>query len=102
MLSTAAAVAGATIGVPIGYAVTRFRSSVTTVLDVVATMPFAVAGTVLGIGLIIAFNGGWLVLTGGWFIMVLAYVVRKLPFSVRASLGTPGTWWGRTRLTKKV
>lgn len=85
MLATAAAVAGAVIGVPIGYAATRFRSSLTTALDVVATMPFAVAGTVLGIGLIIAFNGGWLVLTGGWFIMVLAYVVRKLPFSVRAS-----------------
>src|SRR4051794_6231234 len=85
MLSTIAALAAAVIGVPIGYAVTRFRSSLTTVLDAVATMPFAVAGTVLGIGLIISFNGGWLVLTGGWFIMVLAYVVRKLPFSVRAS-----------------
>jgi iron(III) transport system permease protein len=85
MLSTIAALAAAAIGVPIGYAVTRFRSSLTTVLDAVATMPFAVAGTVLGIGLIISFNGGWPVLTGGWFIMVLAYVVRKLPFSVRAS-----------------
>ena len=28
---------------------------------------------------------GLLVLTGGWLIMVIAYVVRKLPFSVRAS-----------------
>ena len=45
----------------------------------------AVAGTILGIGLIISFNSGWLVLTGGWFILVLAYVVRKLPFTVRAS-----------------
>ena len=54
-------------------------------LDVVATMPFAVAGTILGIGLIISFNSGWLVLTGGWFILVLAYVVRKVPFSVRTS-----------------
>ena len=85
MLSTIAALAAAAIGVPVGYAVTRFRSSLTTALDVVATMPFAVAGTVLGIGLIIAFNGGFLVLTGGWLIMVLAYVVRKLPFSVRAA-----------------
>jgi iron(III) transport system permease protein len=85
MLSTIAAFAAAAIGVPVGYAVTRFRSSLTTVLDVVATMPFAVAGTVLGIGLIIAFNGGLIVLTGGWLIMVVAYVVRKLPFSVRAA-----------------
>ncbi len=48
-------------------------------------VPFAVSGTVLAIGLIIAFNSGWLVLTGGWLILVIAYVVRKLPFSIRSS-----------------
>jgi iron(III) transport system permease protein len=85
MLSSLAAVAAALIGVPIGYAVTRFRTPLTSLLEVVATMPFAVAGTVLGIGLIVSFNSGFLVLTGGWFILVVAYVLRKLPFSVRAS-----------------
>jgi iron(III) transport system permease protein len=55
------------------------------VLDVVAMIPFAVAGTVLGIGLVISFNSGWLILTGGWLILVLSYLVRKLPFNVRAS-----------------
>ena len=34
---------------------------------------------------IISYNTGWLALTGGWLIMVIAYIVRKLPFSVRAS-----------------
>ena len=85
MLSGLAAVIAALIGVPIGYAITRFRSTLTNILEIVATMPFAVAGTVLGIGLIISFNSGALVLTGGWLIMVIAYVVRKLPFSVRSS-----------------
>jgi iron(III) transport system permease protein len=85
MLSGLAAVVAAVIGVPIGYAITRFRSSLTSLLEIVATMPFAVAGTVLGIGLIISFNSGVMVLTGGWLIMVIAYVVRKLPFSVRSS-----------------
>ena len=85
MLSGLAAVIAAVIGVPIGYAITRFRSALTNVLEIVSTMPFAVAGTVLGIGLIISFNSGWLVLTGGWLIIVIAYVVRKLPFSVRSS-----------------
>ena len=85
MLSGLAAVAAAAIGVPIGYAVTRLRSPLTSLLEVIATLPFAVAGTVLGIGLILSFNSGLVVLTGGWFIMVVAYVVRKLPFSVRAS-----------------
>ena len=84
-LSTAAAVAAAVIGVPIGFAVTRFRSGVSDLLDVIATTPLAVAGTVLAIGLIISFNSGLLVLTGGWLILVLAWVVRKIPFNVRAS-----------------
>lgn len=84
-LSTAAAIAAALIGVPIGYAITRFRSRMSDLLDILATTPFAVAGTVLGIGLIISFNSGWLVLTGGWLILVLAWVVRKIPFNVRAA-----------------
>ena len=84
-LSTAAAVTAAVIGVPIGFAITRFRSRVSDLLDVLAMTPFAVAGTVLAIGLIISFNSGWLVLTGGWLILVLAWVVRKIPFNVRAS-----------------
>jgi iron(III) transport system permease protein len=84
-LSTLAALGAALLGVPIGYVVTRSRTRLTGLLDIVATMPFAVAGTILGIGLIISFNSGWLVLTGGWFILVLAYVVRKVPFSVRTS-----------------
>jgi len=84
-LASLAAFGAASLGIPIGYAVTRVRNRLTALLDIVATMPFAVAGTILGIGLIISFNSGWLVLTGGWLILVLAYVVRKLPFSVRAS-----------------
>ncbi|HEV2551733.1 MAG TPA: iron ABC transporter permease [Stellaceae bacterium] len=85
LLSLLAAVATVVLGVPIGYAVTRFRSPLTGLLDILATIPFAVAGTVLGIGFILAFNAGPLVLTGGWLIMVLAYTVRKLPFGVRAA-----------------
>jgi iron(III) transport system permease protein len=85
LLATLAAFGAAILGVPIGYVATRFRTRLTGILDIVATMPFAVAGTILGIGLIISFNSGWLVLTGGWVILVIAYVVRKLPFTVRAS-----------------
>ena len=44
-----------------------------------------IVNVALTIGLIIAFNSGWLVLTGGWLILVLAWVVRKIPFNVRAS-----------------
>ena len=54
-------------------------------IDVVATSPFAVAGTVLGIGLVMAYSSGFLILTGTSVIIVLAYMVRKLPFSVRSA-----------------
>jgi iron(III) transport system permease protein len=85
LLATIAAFGAALLGVPIGYVVTRHRTRLSACLDIVATLPFAVAGTILGIGLIISFNTGWLALTGGWLILVIAYMVRKLPFTVRAS-----------------
>jgi iron(III) transport system permease protein len=85
LLATAAAAGVTVLGVPIGYVLTRYRSPLSHILDGLATAPFAVAGTVLGIGLILSFNSGALILTGGWLILVLAYMVRKLPFSVRSS-----------------
>jgi iron(III) transport system permease protein len=85
VFASGAAIGVTLVGVPIGYVVTRYRSGVATVLDVVATLPFAVAGTVLAIGFVVSFNAGWLVLTGGPFIMVLAYTIRKVPFAVRSA-----------------
>jgi iron(III) transport system permease protein len=85
MLATLAACGATLIGVPIGYLITRHRSRLAAAIDIVATSPFAVAGTVLGIGLVMAFSSGFLILTGTWLIMVLAYMVRKLPFSVRSA-----------------
>jgi len=85
VFATLAALCVTLVGVPIGYVVTRFRSGLATLLDVIATLPFAVAGTVLAIGFVVSFNSGPLVLTGGPLIMVLAYTVRKVPFAVRSS-----------------
>jgi iron(III) transport system permease protein len=85
MLATITAVVATLLGAPIGYIVTRHRDRLSSVLDMIGMVPFAVSGTVLAIGLIIAFNSGPLVLTGGWLILVVAYVVRKLPFSIRSS-----------------
>jgi iron(III) transport system permease protein len=85
LLSTLAAAGALAIGIPIGYVVTRLPSRVTAALDIIATSPFAVAGTVLGIGLVLSYGGGYLILTGTATIMIIAYVVRKLPFSVRSA-----------------
>lgn len=85
ILASAAAVGATALGAPIGYVLARHRSRLSAWLDFIGMVPFAVSGTVLAIGLVVAFNSGWLVLTGGWLILVVAYVVRKLPFSIRAS-----------------
>jgi iron(III) transport system permease protein len=85
IFASLAALGVTVIGVPVGYVVTRWRSGVATLLDVVATLPFAVAGTVLAIGFVVSFNSGLLVLTGGPLILVLAYTVRKVPFTVRSA-----------------
>jgi iron(III) transport system permease protein len=85
LLATITAVIATLLGTPIGYIVTRHRGALSTGLDVIGMIPFAVSGTVLAIGLIIAFNSGVLILTGGWLILVIAYVVRKLPFCIRSS-----------------
>jgi iron(III) transport system permease protein len=84
-LASIAAAATMLIGAPIGYVVARHRSRLSGLLDFVGMAPFAVSGTILAIGLIIAFNSGPLILTGGWLIIVIAYVVRKLPFAVRSA-----------------
>lgn len=84
-LASVAACATILIGAPVGYVVARQRSRLTGLLDFVGMVPFAVSGTILAIGLVVAFNSGPLVLTGGWLILVVAYVVRKLPFAIRAS-----------------
>jgi iron(III) transport system permease protein len=85
MFATLTAIGVTLVGVPIAYVVTRMRSAMASLLDVIATLPFAVAGTVLAIGFVVSFNSGWLILTGGPFIMVLVYTVRKVPFAVRSS-----------------
>jgi iron(III) transport system permease protein len=85
LLATITAVVATVVGAPIGYVVTRHRSALSTGLDMIGMVPFAVSGTVLAIGLITAFNSGTLVLTGGWLILVIAYTVRKLPFCIRSA-----------------
>ena len=83
-LASLATLIGFIFATLVSYVLVRKKSKVSYVLDILATFPLAVAGTVMGIGLISSFNKGWLVLTGGWGIMMLAYFIRKVPFSIRA------------------
>ena len=72
----------------LGYLIVKRRNLITPALDYLTVLPLALSGTALGIGLIQAFNGGWLPLTGTAAIIVLAYVIRRLPFGMRNASST--------------
>ena len=54
-------------------------------LGALVMAPFLIPGTVLAVGLIVAFNRPPLLLTGTPLILVLAYVIRKLPYALKAA-----------------
>lgn len=59
-----------------GYSLDSYRSAM------------KVAGSVVGIALIMAFNRKPLILTGTMIIMVIALVIRRLPYTIRSSVAT--------------
>lgn len=73
------------IGLLLSYVVVRRKSLLTSTLDSLAMFPYVIPGSVLGVGLVMAFNKGPLLLTGTATILVVAYVIRKLPFILRSS-----------------
>lgn len=72
----------------VSYLIVKKRNFITPWLDYISSVPLALSGTVLGIGLVVSFNSGWLPLTGTAAIMVLALLVRRLPFGMRNSQAT--------------
>jgi iron(III) transport system permease protein len=76
------AVAGALIAYVI---VRRSYRGLSPALNTLVMMPYIIPGTVLAIGLILAFNREPLLLTGTWIILVLAYFIRRLPYAVKMS-----------------
>ena len=85
--ATATAI-GISLSVLISWLVVKKRNRLTPLLDYLSTLPLALSGTVIGIGLVMSFNTGWLPLTGTGAIIVLAYVVRRLPFGTRNASST--------------
>lgn len=92
LLMSVMALAGTlAVGVPMAFLITKGelqRSRFT--LDVMSTLPFAIPGTVIAIGLILAFNSptlftGYEVLVGTFWILPLAYAIRTFPMVVRST-----------------
>lgn len=75
------------LAVMIAYTSVRRRNVLTSTVDLVSMIPYIIPGTVLGIALLTSFNRRPLLLSGGIFIMVLALVIRRLPYTIRSSVG---------------
>ena len=54
-------------------------------LVLLATLPFAIPGTFMGIGFALAFSQAPLILSGTWAIVVACTMIRELPLGLRAS-----------------
>ncbi len=72
------------IGILASYILVRKKGKVASLIDSLIMFPYVIPGSVLGIGLIIAFNRKPIVLVGTAAIMIISYVIRKIPYTVRS------------------
>ena len=72
------------IGILASYVIVRKKGKVSSIIDTLIMFPYVIPGSVLGIGLIIAFNRKPIVLVGTAWIMIISYIIRKIPYTVRS------------------
>jgi len=72
------------LGILISYVLVRKKGKAASVIDTLIMFPYVIPGSVLGIGLIVAFNRQPIILVGTASIMIISYIVRKLPYTVRS------------------
>ena len=85
LMSSISIVCIVTIACMIAYLVVRRRNVFNASVDVMSMFPESVAGSILGIALLTAFNKRPLLLSGGMFTMILSYIIRRLPYTIRSS-----------------
>jgi len=78
----------AALGILTAYLLDRIRFRGRGLFEFATMMSFAIPGTVIGIGYILAFNVGPLQLTGTATIIVAAFVFRNMPVGIRAGLAS--------------
>lgn len=71
------------LGIMIAYLVARKEFFGRRVMEAISLLPFAIPGTVVGIGYLLAFNQEPLILTGTALIIILVFVFRELPVGVQ-------------------
>lgn len=85
--TTTATLLCAIFGTMIGYIIVRRPGRISNFLDTIIMFSFAVPGIVLGVGLVVTYHHPPFAMTGTALILILAYFIRRLPFSVRSSVG---------------
>ena len=75
------------LGMLIAYLSVRKKSMLTCAIDTIAMFPYIIPGSVLGITLLLAFNGKGdpMVLSGTAAIMIISLVIRRLAYTLRSS-----------------
>ncbi len=76
------------LGMIIAFLVIRKSFPGRRVMEFVSMLTFAVPGTVVGIGYILAFNDKPFLLTGTAFLIVMAFTFRNMPVGIEAGTST--------------
>ncbi len=74
------------IGLLLAYWVTRLEFAGRKAINLLATLPFAIPGTFMGVGYALTFNRPPILLTGTWGIIIACTVIRELPLGLRAGM----------------
>jgi iron(III) transport system permease protein len=86
MLASIATPITGLIGMMIAYLVVRRKFFGRTFMEVTSMLTFAVPGTVVGIGYILAFNDKPLILTGTAMIIVILFIFRNAPVGIQSGM----------------
>ncbi len=84
LLASIAAPISGFLGIVIAYITSRKVFPTRRLMEATSLLTFAVPGTVVGIGYLLAFNNPPLVLTGTAMIIILVFVFRYLPVGVQS------------------
>jgi len=72
----------------ISYLIVRKKFVGKNIMEVTSMLSFAVPGTVVGIGYILAFNDSPFLLTGTSAIIILLFIFRNMPVGIRSSIAS--------------
>jgi iron(III) transport system permease protein len=76
----------AVVGILLAYLLVRHRFPGRGLLEFTSMLSFAVPGTVIGIGYIMAFNQSPFLLTGTAAILVISFIFRNMPVGIRSGM----------------